>query len=288
MPNDTPWRTELADFLRERRPQLRPVDVGLPPGRRRRTPGLRREEVAELAEMGTDWYAWLEQGRPVNVSTRVLAALAEALRLSPDERRHLFALAGHASDLPAPEASPGVVDPMLQRILDELGQSPAYVKGWRTEILAWNRAATVAFGDFGLLPAAERNWLWLLFTDEAMRRRFVHWEAVAQGVLASYRAASAHFVDCPHHRGLVAQLQAASPEFRRWWPRHDVARVFEGRCEIEHPAAGRLSFDVTTMFVRGSASLVLAIHSAVPESGTAENVAGLVNASSQVPPATPA
>ena len=136
-------RQALADFLRQRRAQLTPAEVDLPPGIRRRTPGLRREEVAQLANMGTSWYVWLEQGRDVHPSAQVLESLAQALRLTPNERRHLFLLAGQP--LPPPPVSPTEesVSPALQQVLDDLNPAPAYVMGRRYDYLGWNKAADV-------------------------------------------------------------------------------------------------------------------------------------------------
>src|SRR5690349_10448358 len=169
-------RQALADFLRQRRARLSPTDVGLPPGLRRRTPGLRREEVAQLANMGASWYVWLEQGRDVHPSAQILESLAQALRLTPNERRHLFLLAGQA--LPA-QALPEEehVYPALRQMLNDLNPSPAYVMGRRWDYLAWNRAADAIFNISEATSLYERNLVWRLFTNPAMRER-PGWEQV--------------------------------------------------------------------------------------------------------------
>src|SRR5437868_5837754 len=157
-------RQALADFLRQRRARLSPTDVGLPPGFRRRTPGLRREEVAQLANMGTSWYVWLEQGRDVHPSAQVLESLAQALRLTLNERRHLFLLAGQP--LP-PRAFPleESASPTLQRVLDDLNPNPAYIMGRRWDYLAWNKAANGLFSISEATSPYTRNLLWRVFTN---------------------------------------------------------------------------------------------------------------------------
>ncbi len=277
MASEDPRRAALAEFLRGRREQLTAADVGIPPGRRRRTPGLRREEVAQLAGLGVDWYARLEQAREINVSARALDGLADALRLSTEERRYLFVLGGREGDVPPPTEATPVIGHALRRILDDLRLCPAFIMGWRTDVLAWNRAASVVFGDFGALPAEERTWLRLMFTDTPVRRRFVNWERAAQDYLALYRAASARYLKDPTYARDVAELTAMSGEFRRWWSRHDVAGQFQGYCEIVHPTAGRLSFKGTTLYLHGEPNLVLSVDTAEPGSDTDVKLARLLD-----------
>src|SRR5215467_6562125 len=161
-------RQALAGFLRQRRAHLSPTDVDLPPGFRRRTPGLRREEVAQLANMGTSWYVWLEQGRDVHPSAAILESLAQALRLTPNERRHLFLLAGQPLPLAISPASENV-SPALQQMLDDLNPSPAYILGRRYDYLAWNKAAdglfAIADAIVGTPSPYTRNMVWRLFTS---------------------------------------------------------------------------------------------------------------------------
>ncbi len=163
-------RQALADFLRQRRAHLTPAEVGLPAGIRRRTPGLRREEVAQLANMGTSWYVWLEQGRDVHPSAQVLESLAQALRLTPNERRHLFLLAGQP--LP-PHASPleERTSPALQQVLDDLNPTPAYAVGRRWDYLAWNKAADALFAISEASSPYAHNLVWRFFTSPTMRAR---------------------------------------------------------------------------------------------------------------------
>jgi catechol 2,3-dioxygenase-like lactoylglutathione lyase family enzyme/transcriptional regulator with XRE-family HTH domain len=219
---------ELGCFLRTRRQALQPEDVALVAGaRRRRTPGLRREEVAELAGIGVSWYTRLEQGKDVQLSPRALRGVAEALRLTPAQREYVFALA-RGETLGVEPAPVRTVTPTLQDILDAQGANPAYITDGRFDLLGWNQAALDIFGVFGRalpdIPPEERNVVWLIFTDGS-RQRLLDWEQHAQRVLAQFRDASRYFVDDPWFPAFVDRLQRRSPEFAAWWPRHDVGRV---------------------------------------------------------------
>lgn len=234
-------RQALADFLRQRRASLTPADVGLPDGLRRRTPGLRREEVAQLASIGTSWYVWLEQGRDVHPSAQVLESLAQALKLSLNERRHLFLLAGLA---PPPQGSPSEerVSPALRRVLDELDPAPACVIGRRWDYLAWNKAADALFAVSEASSPYARNVVWQLFTSLARRNR-PHWEQIAQATLAEFRASSARYPGDGWFEELIEDLKQASPDFCRLWPHHEVRRSLDGHKIIEHATLGRLEFE---------------------------------------------
>ncbi len=245
-------RQALADFLRKRRAHLSPTEVDLPPGLRRRTPGLRREEVAQLAHMGTSWYVWLEQGRDVHPSAAVLESLAQALRLTPNERRHLFLLAGQP--LPPPPVSPSEesISPALQQVLSDLNPSPAYVLGRRYDYLAWNKAADALFAISDTLSDTSspyaRNMVWRLFTSPTTRER-PNWEAVVRATLAEFRAASARYPGDPWFEELIEDLKQVSPEFCQWWPHHDVRSALDGHKVIEHPTLGYLEFEHFTLQV---------------------------------------
>ncbi len=193
-------REELADFLRKRRESIRPEDVGLPSGGRRRTPGLRREEVATLAGVGTTWYTWLEQGRDVRASFEVLEAIARALRLTPAERAHLMLL-GRGEEAPPCKPPAERVTPSLRRLVENLGANPALVLGRRWDYLSWNRAACALFGDIESLPKAARNHLWLMFMDPARRELVTDWEQASRLAVARFRADSAHPSGRPLIRG---------------------------------------------------------------------------------------
>lgn len=251
---DTPFdplearRREFGDFLSSRRGRLTPQAVGLPSGFRRRTPGLRREEVALLADIGTTWYTWLEQGRDVNPSPEVLGALSRALRLDAAERQHLFTLAGQPP--PQPDASgPETVPGALLRMLASMADQPAYVLGRRWDVLAWNAAAVTVFGDFGRLEGDARNLIHLMFVNDAHRRLLADWQELAPLSLAMFRADCAAHAGDPDFARLIALLMAESPEFRAWWPRHDVLRQPSTTKRINHPSAGPLEFEYTSLEV---------------------------------------
>ncbi len=229
----------LADLLRSRRERLQPADVGLPAGARRRTRGLRREEVAQLAAISTTYYTFLEQGRDVHPSWQVLDALARALRLAPAERAHLHELAhGHqATD------STGTVEtlvPAMAALVDRLDPHPTYVTGRRFDVLAANRAARALWTDWPALPPQERNMLWWMFTAPAARTTLIQWEAEASALLARFRAAADRHPDEPEFATLTQRLQAASAEARAWWPRHDVVALSSGTKRLHHPLLGDL------------------------------------------------
>ena len=187
---------ELGDFLRTRRARLAPEDVGLPRGNRRRAPGLRRAEVAQLAGVSVDWYTWLEQGRPITVSTQVLESLVQALHLNANEREHLFFLA-HQQPPPERAMEPETVSATLQHFLDHQGLSPAFVLGRRWDVVAWNEAARVVFGDFGQMTTLERNAVWRIFTSPTHRQLLVDWEGDARRVLAQFRASCGRYPGDP-------------------------------------------------------------------------------------------
>src|SRR5258708_20909444 len=196
-------RQALADFLQKRRAQLSAAEVGLPPGVRRRTAGLRREEVAQLANIGISWYVSLEQGRDGHPLASVLESLAQALRLTLNERRHLFLLAGQslpAHAVPVEEQ----VSPVLHRLLDDLNPTPAYVLGHRWDYLAWNTAAESVFALAQAAPPHTRNLVWRLFTSPTSKASYPHWEQTARGVLTECHTASVRYpgdasFDAPTH-----------------------------------------------------------------------------------------
>src|SRR6266498_3940772 len=256
-------RQALADFLRTRRARLAPADVGLPPGLRRRTPGLRREEVAQLAHMGTSWYVWLEQGRDVHPSLQVLECLAQALRLTLNERRHLFLLAGQP--LP-PHVSPleESASPALQQVLDDLNPTPAYALGRRWDYLAWNKAADALFAISEASSQYARNLIWRLFTSPTMRER-PNWEQIARSTLAEFRAANARYPGDRSFEELIEDLKQVSPEFCRCWPHHDVRSALDGHKPIEHPVLGHLEFEHITLQVLSEPDVRIAIYTPLAE-----------------------
>lgn len=253
-------RQELAEFLKTRRARLSPEQAGLPGGGRRRTPGLRRGEVAQLSGVSVDWYTWLEQAREIQVSAQVLENIAQALRLDANERKHLFLLA--LQQLPAdPVPAEAIVNPSLQRFLDLQGTSPAYVTDQRLNIVAWNRAAALIYGDYGAMTARDRNSVWRTFTSPYVRDVLRDgWEKHARHRLAHFRAAYGKFAGDPWWMSLISDLSEASEEFRAWWPTHDVLSGPEGKKINHHPTAGLLVFDQISMLVSDAPHLTVTIN----------------------------
>ncbi len=264
--NDTERRRELADFLRTRRARLSPARAGLGEKSRRRTPGLRREEVAELADIGIAWYTWLEQGRDIQASADVLERVAGALQLNTDERLALFLLARqHPPLAPLTETA---VTPALQRFLECQSPNPAYITNRRWDLVAWNKQASLILGEIEAHPQEQRNIVWLIFTDPWPRHVLAEWESVAQRVLALFRLDSARHPG--ESGGLIDRLQAASPEFRQWWSRHDVTGSPHSRKELNHPHLGRLVFEPMVFHPQEVPSLRVSVYSPISERGLNE------------------
>ena len=267
-------RAELADFLRKRRASLKPEDVGLPNGSRRRTPGLRREEVAYLAGVGTTWYTWLEQGRDVRASLEVLEAICRALKLTPAERSHLVLL-GRGEE-PPPCRSAERVSPTVKRLIDNLGINPAYVLGRRWDYLAFNDAATALFGDLGAVPKAARNHLWLHFMDYKRREMFPDWARSSRLMAAKFRADSASHIGDPEFEQLIATLRKSSPDFCKVWKKHEVARSGEGRRTIEHPVVGTMVFEHAVFNPQEAPEQRLILYSPLPDEDTPKKLAQIL------------
>lgn len=240
-----PNRELLSDFLRTRRARLTPADVGMAVAGRRRTPGLRREEVAVLAGVGVSWYTWLEQGRDINVSAGVLDAIGRALRLTEPERAHVYLLAG--LNPPPAGAAPGAeITPELRRVLDGWAP-PAILRDRYWNRLAVNDAARRVFGYDG----TDHNCLVSFFTNARYRAMHVQWDSVAPSVVAAFRADAAHAPGDPEFARLVDDLGAVSPEFAELWTRHDVGPPVQAVKAVRHPDDGDLFFDLTTLAVVG-------------------------------------
>ncbi|MEV4222625.1 helix-turn-helix transcriptional regulator [Nonomuraea sp. NPDC049725] len=264
-------REQLSDFLRARRARLTPGDVGMASAGRRRTPGLRREEVAVLAGVGVSWYTWLEQGRDINVSTEVLDAIARALRLSEPERVHLYLLAG----LNPPRPGGGrdtEVSPELRHLLDAWMPRPAILRDRYWNLLAINDATRTVFG----YDDVDHNCLVSFFTNARYRGMHVQWESAAPAVVAAFRATTAHFTDDPEFDRVVGELSAASPEFAELWARHEVGSPPQTVKAVRHPEAGDLFFDTTTLAVTDRPHWYLELYNPRAGTGTAGRVERLL------------
>jgi transcriptional regulator with XRE-family HTH domain len=240
-------RRELGTFLRSRRERIRPEQVGLRSIRRRRTPGLRREEVAQLAGVGVTWYTWLEQGRDINPSAQVLDAIARTLQFDVHEHSHLFTLAGIATTTIANGCQ--ALCPTVQPLIDQLEPFPAMVVNSRLDLLAYNRVYASFFDEIETIPIEDRNILWLAFTHPQWQATIVDWDDAVGRLVAEYRAAMAEHLDDPAWKTLVARLHRASGEFTAVWERHDVQGVESRTKRAMHPTAGLLKLDYTNLWI---------------------------------------
>jgi transcriptional regulator with XRE-family HTH domain len=261
---DPARRLALGTFLRAHRERLDPARAGISVTRRRRTPGLRREEVAARAGVSVAWYTWLEQGRDVHPSREAMAFIAAALALDPPAREHLFTLAGHGAVPPADLAAAAPVPPGIRPVLDALDPHPAYVNDLCWSVLAWNRAADAVFGWSALAPE-DRNSLLLMFTSRALRARMVDWEAVATSMVATFRMNVGSSLGDPGVAALLARL-GASQDFTRLWQRHDVGVRRAGRKAMRHPTLGDLVFDHQAFQILDAPTLRLVVYTPVGES----------------------
>jgi transcriptional regulator with XRE-family HTH domain len=256
----TTRRTELAGFLRTQRARLTPADVGLATGSasgRRRTKGLRREEVAQLSGVGVTWYTWLEQGRDISASAQVIDALARALLLDQDQHRHLRELAGLPP--PEPQAPAGDMLPRLQLLVDAAMPSLASVYDSHFDYLVWNQAYARVRHDPASLPPGRRNMLWMMFTDADNRARMVRWESAAQAVLSQFRTAVGRHPDDPRLAELVAALTEASPQFRDWWAEYPVRYFRPATIEVKHPGAGLIRLQMFQLRLVDQPDLIVVI-----------------------------
>ncbi|CAM5638535.1 helix-turn-helix domain-containing protein [Streptomyces aurantiogriseus] len=263
-------RAELSEFLRTRRARLKPEDVGLPDfGRHRRVPGLRREELAQLAGVSVAYYTRLEQGNGRNVSAEVLDSIARALRLTDAEHAHLTHLA-KPKHKKKPAARTQQARASLGQLLDQMEGVPAYIVGRRAEILAWNRMAAALFGDWGELPVAERNWARLVFLRPDYRELFVDWEQKAIDIVCALRMDAGCYPDDPRLSALVGELSVKSEDFRRLWATHDVKEKSHGVKRLKHPLVGELSLNFEGFRLLGDGEQSMVTYHADPGSPSAE------------------
>ncbi|MBY8888195.1 helix-turn-helix transcriptional regulator [Streptomyces sp. PTM05] len=281
-------RAELSEFLRTRRARLKPEDVGLPDfGRHRRVPGLRREELAQLAGVSVAYYTRLEQGNGRNVSAEVLDSIARALRLTDAEHAHLTHLAKPKSHKKKAAAGRQQhVRPALRELLDSMDGVPAYVVGRRSEILAWNRMAAAVFGDWAQLPPAERNWARLVFLQPSYRDLFVDWEQKAIDIVCALRMDAGCHPDDPRLSALVGELSVKSEEFRRLWATHDVKEKSHGVKHLHHTLVGALALHFESFRMTDGTDQSLITYHAEPGSPSADSLRLLGSWGSDVPEAT--
>jgi transcriptional regulator with XRE-family HTH domain len=253
--------TLLGGYLKDRRAKLDPAAFGFPP-ERRRTPGLRREEVAQRAHISSTWYTWLEQGRGGAPSADVLDRIVRALMLTDVEREHLFLLGlGHPPEVRY-RKDEGVT-PRLQRVLDALEPSPALIRTATWDVIAWNRAATVMLTDYGSLPRQQRNVLRLIFLDPRVRAAQYDWEGVARFVVGAFRVDAARAGAAEEVEPLVDELCRLSPEFEEMWRDNDVRSHGEAVKHIRHPLVGPIAFEYSAFAVDGRPDLSMVIYNPV-------------------------
>ncbi|MEU0414042.1 helix-turn-helix domain-containing protein [Streptomyces griseorubiginosus] len=263
-------RAELSEFLRTRRARLKPEDVGLPEfGRHRRVPGLRREELAQLAGVSVAYYTRLEQGNGRNVSAEVLDAIARALRLSDAEHAHLTHLAKPKQHKKKAGGRTEQVRGPLRQLLDSI-EVPAYVSGRRSDILAWNRMAAAVFGDWSELPVPERNWARLVFLRPEYRDLFVEWDQKASDMVSYLRMDAGCHPDDPLLSSLVGELSLKSEEFRRLWATHDVKEKSFGVKRLRHPLVGDLALHFESFRLSDGTEQALITYHAEPGSPSAD------------------
>jgi transcriptional regulator with XRE-family HTH domain len=265
--------TMLGTYLKDRRTRLDPVAFGVS-GTRRRTPGLRREEVAQRANISTTWYTWLEQGRGGAPSADVLDRISRALMLTDVEREHMYLLGlGRPPEVHYQAA--GGITPRLQRVLDALEFSPAVVRTATWDVVAWNRAATVVLKDYAAIPHDQRNILRMIFGDPRVRAAQYDWESVARYVVGAFRADAARAGAASQVGDLVDELCRLSPEFEAMWRDHDVRGPGEHVKQVKHPILGTIAFEYSSFAVEGRPDLGMVIYNpATP--ADAERVRSLV------------
>ena len=256
-------RHELAAFLRHRREHIAPEQVGLPRGRRRRTPGLRREEVAQLSAVGVTWYTWLEQARDIQVSVQVLDALARALLLDPTERSHLFQLAGAVDPTPA-TVCPSVT-PAIRQVLEQLEPVPACVQNSRYDILAYNRTYGLLLCDLDAVPPEDRNCMILSYTNDDWRSSIIHLPEAQRLMAARFRATMAGHLAEPGWKMLLKRLRSESPEFCEVWDRHEVIEPRSRRKEFMNRYVGQVCVDHTDLWLGPEAGPRMVTYAPVDE-----------------------
>ena len=250
--------SQLGTYLKDRRAKLDPAAFGLP-AERRRTPGLRREEVAQRANISPTWYTWLEQGRGGAPSADVLDRISRALMLTDVEREHLFLLGLGRPPEVRYQKSEGVT-PRLQRVLDALDPSPALIRTAIWDIVAWNRAATVMLIDYGSLPPKQRNVLRFIFLDPRVRAAQYDWESVARFVVGAFRVDAARAGAAAEVEPLVDELCRLSPEFKAMWRDNDVRAHGEAVKHIRHPVLGPIAFEYSAFAVDGRPDLSMVVY----------------------------
>ncbi|PEX68393.1 transcriptional regulator [Bacillus cereus] len=259
----------LSAFLKAKRAQISPESIGLSAGNRRRTPGLRREEVAQLAGVSTTWYTWLEQGRDIKVSTIVLDCISKALQLNNDETDYLYDLAFETnSESTSPKKDQSKLSPSLIRILDELTYCPTIITDRHCHIMGWNPAAAHVFLDFEQIPNDQRNLIRLVFTRKELKALAVNWEHFVKGFLAIFRTYYGRYLDDEWYSQFIEEMSRSHPEFQNLWQESQVSKAPDMIIEFRHAKAGKMLFNLTSFQVQGDMDLRCSIYTPVGETDT--------------------
>lgn len=272
---------ELADFLKTRRAKILPSQVGLTTATRRRTPGLRREEVAQLAGVGITWYTWLEQGREIHVSAQVIESISKVLLLDTQERNHLYLLANQPLPVDIPEYQ-GTVSPLLQHFLDSLLYSPSIMIDQRWNVIAWNNAACAILGEFGKMNSRQRNIVWAMFIDEKYKQLYADWDSYAKALVGNFRSTCGKYIEDPWLLQFVNELKKKSVEFNRLWSLHEITSNNEVYKQLNHPIVGVLDFEVCNFEVSNDAVLKMIVHTPLLGTDTADKMKLLIDTDSQI------
>lgn len=268
----------LSIFLKRKRALISPQSAGFPMGSRRRTPGLRREEVAQLANVSTTWYTWLEQGRDIKVSSGVLDSVSSALQLTEDEQTYLFNLALDTNaKLLQKKTVQTRISPSLETILKVLNYCPAVVTDRYCQIVGWNRAAAYVFLDFEKIPMEQRNLIRLLFTRKELKTLAVNWEHFVRGFLAIFRVYYGRYVEDDWYKQFIDNMSLLHPEFQSLWQQSEVNTAPDVLIEFRHSKAGKMEFNLTSLDVQGNDDLRLSVYTPVPETSTEKKLRELMH-----------
>ncbi|SHF42955.1 Helix-turn-helix domain-containing protein [Seinonella peptonophila] len=267
--NDKTRLEALSTFLKSKRAKIKPESIGLPAGNRRRTPGLRREEVAHLAGVSTTWYTWLEQGRDIKVSSIVLDSISTALQLNNDERDYLYDLALETkTEIDNPKKDQAELSPSLKRILAELTYCPTIITDRHCHIVGWNSAAAHIFLDFDKIPNNQRNLIRLVFTRKELKALAANWEHFTKGFLAIFRTYYGHYLGDEWYNQFIKEMSHSHPEFHDLWQESQVSKAPEMIIEFRHAKAGKMLFNLTSLQVQGDMDLRCSIYTPVEETDT--------------------
>ncbi|MED1738591.1 helix-turn-helix transcriptional regulator [Bacillus swezeyi] len=275
-------RKELGDFLKLKRSQLSPQEYGLPIGSRRKAKGLRREEMAQLSGIGLTWYTWLEQGRDIQVSTQVLESISKVLKLNYEEKRHVFLLAGQHIPLDEYSSSNQSLHPVVKNLIQHLSDCPVYVTDEKWDVIFWNQAACVVFGDFSRMNKKEKNAIWRCFCSKDYQNLLADWEGHAKRLLAQFRSTASRFIGEEWIRELIDELSEKSAEFRKWWDHHEILGTPIGEKEIHHPLVGKMFMEHVTLQIYDSPDLKLTVYRPLEKENTISKLNQLLSAQKSV------